>query len=91
MFIPPVNIKAVSAEVRTLEIRRQIAQAVHPPEIAIPDHYLMNSPQEVSPSLAPLALPAAALRTLARALMAPAPAPNAKLLAAKRKAQQWFG
>ncbi|MBF9239421.1 hypothetical protein I2I05_18660 [Hymenobacter sp. BT683] len=91
MTTPPANIKAPSAEVRVMEIRRQMAHAVHTPEIAIPDHYHMNSPQETSPAPASLALPAAALKTLAKALMSPAPAPNAKLMMAKRKAKEWFG
>jgi hypothetical protein len=91
MMTPPTAVKAVSAEVRVMEIRRQMVQAVPTPEIAIPDHILMNSSQESLSAPAPLALPTAALKKLATALMSPAPAPNANLLKVKRKAQEWFG
>ena len=74
-----------------MDIRRQMTEAVHTPEIIVPDDYTMKSQAETSRIVPALALPQEGLRTLAKALMGTAPAPNSKLLAAKRKAQEWFG
>ena len=83
--------QAPSAQVLVMDIRRQMTDAVHTPEVIVPDDYIMKSQAEMSRAVPALALPQEGLRTLAKALLAVAPAPNAKLLAAKRKAQEWFG
>lgn len=89
----PANLpaQATTAQVIVMDIRRQMTEAVHTPEIIVPDDYTMKSQAESSRIVPALALPQEGLRTLAKALMGAAPAPNSKLLAAKRKAREWFG
>ena len=91
--MPALNTSAQApvAQVIVMEIRRQMIEAVHTPEIIVPDDYTMKSQAKTSCPAPALALPQQGLRTLVKALLAAAPAPNAKLLAAKRKAQEWFG
>ena len=91
--MPALNPSAQApvAKVVVMEIRRQMTEAVHSPEIVVPDDYVMNSENKISPPATALSLPQEGLRTLAKALLAPAPAPTAKLMAAKRKAQEWLG
>lgn len=74
-----------------MDVRRQLTEAIHTPEIVVPDDYTMKFQDEMSRSVPTLPLPQEGLRTLAKALLSAAPAPSAKLLAAKRKSQEWFG
>ena len=92
--MPAVNNSAQSATaqvISTMEIRRQMIEAVHMPAVVLPDSYTMSASVEKKHLAPALSLPAQGLRTLAQALLLPASMPNAKLLALKRKAQEWFG
>ena len=91
--IPAVNNSAQSAtaQVSTMEIRRQMTEAVHMPAVVLPENYTMSASVEKKHLAPALSLPAQGLRTLAQALLLPASMPNAKLLALKCKAQEWFG
>ena len=93
LIMPAINnpTQAPVAQVSMTDIRRQMMAAVHSSVVTVPDDYLMHTASEKNRPAPTLALPAQGLRVLAQALLSPAPAPNARLLALKRKAQEWFG
>lgn len=77
-------------EVR-VEITRQVALATHTPPVPVPADYRTSAKRKTFFSIVDrIELTSRGFSTLAQALVNPAPAPNANLLAAMQQAKEWF-
>jgi hypothetical protein len=81
--------KATCSEVR-LDTRRHIERALSAPKVIIPGAYTYAPKMKGSFSNASrLEFTTNDMKALGEALLAPAPAPNAKLIAAMKRAKKW--
>jgi hypothetical protein len=81
--------RATCSEVR-LDTRRHIELALSSPKVVVPNTYTYAPKMKGSFSkVERLELTANDMKALGEAMLSPAPAPNAKLVAAMKRAKKW--